>query len=157
MSVPIKLKETRGNVMNVSNLLQSKKSEILSVSPDQSVYEALQLMAEKNIGAVLVTSNKKLVGILSERDYARKIILKGKTSKETKVEEIMTSQVLYVSTDKSVEDCMAIMSEKHIRHLPVIDNGELLGIISIGDVVKAIISEKEFAIKQLENYISGTG
>ena len=143
--------------MNVSNLLQSKKSEILSVSPDQSVYEALQLMAEKNIGAVLVTSNKKLVGILSERDYARKIILKGKTSKETKVEEIMTSQVLYVSTDKSVEDCMAIMSEKHIRHLPVIDNGELLGIISIGDVVKAIISEKEFAIKQLENYISGTG
>ena len=146
-----------GNVMNVSNLLQSKKSEILSVSPDQSVYEALQLMAEKNIGAVLVTSNKKLVGILSERDYARKIILKGKTSKETKVEEIMTSQVLYVSTDKSVEDCMAIMSEKHIRHLPVIDNGELLGIISIGDVVKAIISEKEFAIKQLENYISGTG
>ena len=114
-------------------------------------------MAEKNIGAVLVTSNKKLVGILSERDYARKIILKGKTSKETKVEEIMTSQVLYVSTDKSVEDCMAIMSEKHIRHLPVIDNGELLGIISIGDVVKAIISEKEFAIKQLENYISGTG
>lgn len=143
--------------MNVRNLLQSKKSEILSVSPDQSVYEALQLMAEKNIGAVLVTSNKKLVGILSERDYARKIILKGKTSKETKVEEIMTSQVLYVSTDKSVEDCMAIMSEKHIRHLPIIDNGELLGIISIGDVVKAIISEKEFAIKQLENYISGTG
>ncbi|MBK8394216.1 MAG: CBS domain-containing protein [Leptospiraceae bacterium] len=143
--------------MNVSNLLQSKKSEILSVSPTESVYAALQLMADKNIGAVLVTSNKKLVGILSERDYARKIILKGKTSKDTKVEEIMTAQVLFVSPEQSVEDCMAIMSEKHIRHLPVIEKGELLGIISIGDVVKGIISDKEFAIQQLENYISGTG
>ena len=114
-------------------------------------------MADKNIGAVLVTSNKKLVGILSERDYARKIILKGKTSKDTKVEEIMTAQVLFVSPEQSVEDCMAIMSEKHIRHLPVIEKGELLGIISIGDVVKGIISDKEFAIQQLENYISGTG
>ena len=143
--------------MNVSNLLQSKKSEILSVSPTESVYAALQLMADKNIGAVLVTSNKKLVGILSERDYARKIILKGKTSKDTKVEEIMTAQVLFVSPEQSVEDCMAIMSEKHIRHLPVIEKGELLGIISIVDVVKGIISDKEFAIQQLENYISGTG
>lgn len=143
--------------MNVSKLLQSKTATILSVDPEATVYEALQLMSEKNIGAVLVTSDKKLVGILSERDYARKIILKGKTSRDTKVKEIMTSQVLYVKPGQSVEDCMAIMSEKHIRHLPVIDNDELIGIISIGDVVKAIITEKEFVIKQLENYISGTG
>jgi len=143
--------------MNVHNLLQSKKSETISVKPNTSVYDALVLMAEKNIGAVLVTSNDKLVGILSERDYARKIILKGKTSKETKVEEIMTKQVLFVQPEQSVEDCMAIMSDKHIRHLPVLEKGELIGIISIGDVVNAVISEKEFAIKQLENYISGTG
>ncbi|MBP6740838.1 MAG: CBS domain-containing protein [Leptospiraceae bacterium] len=143
--------------MNVNNLLQSKKSQIISVKPNTSVYDALVLMAEKNIGAVLVTTNDQLVGILSERDYARKIILKGKTSKETKVEEIMTSQVLFVQPEQSVEDCMAIMSDKHIRHLPVLEKGELIGIISIGDVVNAVISEKEFAIKQLENYISGTG
>ena len=143
--------------MNVNNLLQSKKSQIISVKPNTSVYDALVLMAEKNIGAVLVTTNDQLVGILSERDYARKIILKGKTSKETKVEEIMTSQFLFVKTEQSVEDCMAIMSDKHIRHLPVLEKGELIGIISIGDVVNAVISEKEFAIKQLENYISGTG
>ena len=146
-----------GDVMNVNNLLQSKKSQIISVKPNTSVYDALVLMAEKNIGAVLVTTNDQLVGILSERDYARKIILKGKTSKETKVEEIMTSQVLFVQPEQSVEDCMAIMSDKHIRHLPVLEKGELIGIISIGDVVNAVISEKEFAIKQLENYISGTG
>ena len=145
------------DVMNVNNLLQSKKSQIISVKPNTSVYDALVLMAEKNIGAVLVTTNDQLVGILSERDYARKIILKGKTSKETKVEEIMTSQVLFVQPEQSVEDCMAIMSDKHIRHLPVLEKGELIGIISIGDVVNAVISEKEFAIKQLENYISGTG
>lgn len=143
--------------MNVGKLLQSKKAGIISVQPNTSVFEALQLMAEKNIGAVLVTSGNKLVGILSERDYARKIILKGKTSKETKVDEIMTSQVLFVHPEQSVEDCMAIMSAKHIRHLPVLEKGELIGIISIGDVVNAVISEKEFAIKQLENYISGTG
>ena len=142
---------------SVNNLLQSKKSQIISVKPNTSVYDALVLMAEKNIGAVLVTTNDQLVGILSERDYARKIILKGKTSKETKVEEIMTSQVLFVQPEQSVEDCMAIMSDKHIRHLPVLEKGELIGIISIGDVVNAVISEKEFAIKQLENYISGTG
>lgn len=143
--------------MNVSQLLQNKESEIISVNPNESVYEALQLMATKNIGAVLVTVDKKLVGILSERDYARKVILKGKTSRDTKVEEIMTSQVLFVQPEQSIEDCMALMSAKHIRHLPVIDRNVLVGIISIGDVVKAIISEKEFVIKQLENYISGTG
>lgn len=143
--------------MNVNHLLQSKKSEIISVKPNTSVFEALTIMAEKNIGAVLVIENNKLVGILSERDYARKIILKGKTSKETKVEEVMTGKVLYVQPNVSVEECMSLMSSKHIRHLPVMDQGELIGIISIGDVVNAIISEKEFKIKQLENYITGTG
>ena len=141
--------------MNVVKLLKSKKSEIISVSPETNVFDALQVMSEKNIGAVLVTENKKLVGILSERDYARKVILAGKTSKETKVKEIMTSNVICVQPEQLIEECMAIMSSKHIRHLPVMENGELAGIISIRDVVTAIISEKEFTIKQLENYISG--
>ncbi len=143
--------------MNVTELLNSKKSEIISVSPDANVFDALLVMSEKNIGAVLVTENKKLVGILSERDYARKMILAGKASKETKVKEIMTSNVICVHPEQSIQECMAIMSSKHIRHLPVMENGELAGIISIRDIMDSIIAEKEFTIKQLENYISGSG
>lgn len=143
--------------MNVTELLNSKKSEIISVSPDAIVFDALLVMSEKNIGAVLVTENKKLVGILSERDYARKMILAGKASKETKVKEIMTSNVICVHSEQSIQECMAIMSSKHIRHLPVMENGELAGIISIRDIMDSIIAEKEFTIKQLENYISGSG
>jgi CBS domain-containing protein len=112
-------------------------------------------MAEKNVGALLVIDEGKLVGIVSERDYARKIALKGKSSKDTLINEIMTEKVVYIRPDESIEDCMALMTEKHFRHLPVIDNGTLIGVISIGDVVRSVISEQKFIIAQLENYISG--
>lgn len=140
----------------VREILQKKGNATWSVSPDATVYDALQLLAEKNIGALLVTKNEKLIGIISERDYARKVILRGKFSKDTSVKEIMSFTVVYVNTSLSVEECMAIMINKRIRHLPVIDNNKLIGIISIGDVVKAIIDEKEFVINQLVHYITGT-
>jgi CBS domain-containing protein len=139
----------------VKQLLSPKPHEVWSVSPSNSVYEALQLMAAKDIGAVLVVENSQVVGIFSERDYARKVILKGKASKETQVGELMTKDVLYVRPDQSLEDCMALMTEKHIRHLPVMEQNKLLGIVTIGDIVKAIISEQQFTIRELENYISG--
>jgi CBS domain-containing protein len=139
----------------VREILQRKGSVVWSVSPEATVFEALELMAEKNLGAVLVIKNDRVVGIMSERDYARKIILHGKNSKETTVREIMSSLVIYVNTSLNVEECMALMINKRIRHLPVIENGRLSGIISIGDVVDAIIDEKEFVIDQLVNYITG--
>lgn len=139
----------------VRELLQTKGYDIWSVAPDDSVYEALKLMADKNVGAVLVTDAGNLVGILSERDYARKVILKGRTSRDTPVREIMTEKVVYVRPDQTTNECMALMTDKRVRHLPVIENDQLIGIISIGDVVKAIISEQEFMIEQLENYITG--
>lgn len=139
----------------VRQILQNKGHTVWSIAPDASVYEALQLMAEKNIGALVVLEAGELVGIFSERDYARKVILKGKSSKDTPVREIMTPKVIYVRPNHTIEDCMALMTDKHIRHLPVLDNGRLVGIISIGDVVKAIISEQEFIIEQLESYITG--
>lgn len=139
----------------VRELLQTKGYDIWSVAPDDSVYEALKLMADKNVGAVLVTGAGNLVGILSERDYARKVILKGRTSRDTPVREIMTEKVVYVRPDQTTNECMALMTDKRVRHLPVIENDQLIGIISIGDVVKAIISEQEFMIEQLENYITG--
>lgn len=142
-------------MVTLSQLLQDKGREIWSVSPDTTVFDALKLMAEKNVGALLVLDGKKLVGIFSERDYARKVILKGKTSKETYVKEIMTEEVLYVRPNQSIEECMALMTNKRIRHLPVMEGDQLVGMISIGDVVKAVISEQEFVIKQLENYITG--
>ena len=140
----------------VRDILNKKGSDAYSISPQATVYEALQLMADKNIGAVLVIDKGKLVGILSERDYARKVILKGKASKETPVSELMTKNILYVSPDKNVEDCMFLMTTKHVRHLPVIEDDRLVGIISINDVVKIIISEQKFAIDALEKYMQSS-
>jgi CBS domain-containing protein len=141
----------------VRDILGQKGGKIWSVTPGNTVYEALQLMAEREIGAVLVMEGDKPVGILSERDYARQVILKGRTSKDTPVREIMSTRLVYVRMEQTVEDCMALMTDKRIRHLPVLDEGRLLGVLSIGDVVKAVISEKQFLIEQLENYISSGG
>jgi CBS domain-containing protein len=146
--------ERSSQMKTVTDLLQTKGHGVWSVVPDASVYEALELMAAKDIGAVLVLEDGQVAGIFSERDYARKIILKGKASRETPVREIMTSKVLYVRPEQSVAECMALMTGKHIRHLPVMSGDELIGLISIGDVVKAIIDEQEFMIEQLENYIT---
>ena len=139
----------------VRDILRTKGNQIWSVSPHATVFFALELMAEKNVGALVVLDEQDVVGMFSERDYARKIILKGKASKETSVEEIMTSEVTTVRPGQSVDECMALMTEKRIRHLPVIEGEKLVGLISIGDVVKALIAEREFVIKQLENYITG--
>ena len=139
----------------VRDILRGKGNQIWWVSPDTTVFSALELMAEKNVGALAVLDGENLVGMFSERDYARKIILKGKASKETSVEEIMSSEVTTVRPGQSVDECMALMTDKRIRHLPVFEGEKLVGLISIGDVVKAIISEREFIIKQLENYITG--
>jgi CBS domain-containing protein len=139
----------------VTHLLRTKGSEVHTISPDAAVFEALSVMAERNVGAVLVVEGERLIGILSERDYARKVILKGKASKEIPVREIMTSHVLYVRPHQTIDDCMALMTDKRVRHLPVLDGERLVGVISIGDVVKAIIAEQEFMIEQLQNYISG--
>ena len=144
-------------MQTVRDLLKKKGSGICSVTPHTTVYDALRLMAEKNIGAVLVLEGDRPVVILSERDYARQVVLKGKTSKDTPVREIMTSKVVFVRPDQNIEECMALMTDKRIRHLPVLDEGRLTGILSIGDVVKALISEKQFRIEQLENYISSGG
>jgi CBS domain-containing protein len=140
----------------VRNILQTKGNTIWSIAPDAIVFDAIKIMAEKNIGALLVMQKEKVVGIFSERDYARKIVLKGETSRTIAVKDVMTSGVLSVQPEQSLDECMALMTNKHIRHLPVIENGNLMGLISIGDVVKAIISEHEYTIKQLENYITGS-
>jgi CBS domain-containing protein len=139
----------------VDEILKTKGSDVWTVSSDSTVYDALQAMADKNVGALLVIDGDRLVGIFSERDYARKIILHGKASKDTLVKEIMSAEVFWVRPDQTLEDCMQLMTDKRIRHLPVLDEGRLVGVISIGDVVKAIISEQKFAIEQLEEYITG--
>ncbi len=139
----------------VSSILNRKGSDIWSVTPNNTVFDALALMSEKKCGALVVLENEKLCGIISERDYARKIILLGKSSKDTLVKEIMSSTVYYASPSLTAEECMAIMIDKHVRHLPVMDNDNLIGVISIGDVVKAVIDEKTFVIDQLERYITG--
>lgn len=138
----------------VRHLLDAKGRDIHSLPPDASVYRAIELMAEKGIGALLVVEGGKLVGILSERDYARKVILQGRKSSETPVRDIMTAKVIYVSQDSTVEECMALMTDKRVRHLPVMEEGKLAGMISIGDVVRGVISEKEFLIQQLVKYIT---
>jgi CBS domain-containing protein len=137
-------------------MLKTKGFTVWSVAPDTTVYDSLKLMAEKNIGAVLVMEADKVMGILSERDYARKIILLGRASVDTPAREIMTKRVMCVGPEETAEQCMALMTEKKVRHLPVLENNELVGIISIGDVVKATIAQKEFIIEQLEDYIRGT-
>ncbi len=142
-------------MITIRDILQGKGNQIWSVSRDSTVFDALQLMADKNVGALLVLDGEKIAGIFSERDYARKIILKGKASKDTPVAEIMTAEVTTLRPEQSVEECMGLMTDKRIRHLPVLDGEKLVGLISIGDVVKAIISEREFIIKQLESYITG--
>ena len=139
----------------VRELLKAKGKEIWSITPQATAYEALQVMAEKDVGALLVLDKDNLVGIFSERDYARKVILKGKFSKETPVSELMTREVLYISPQSPIEDCMALMTAKRIRHLPVLENEKLIGIVTIGDVVRQIISDQEFTIEQLGKYITG--
>ena len=137
-------------------VLKQKGHQIWQVSPEASVYEAIELMADKSAGALMVISEGALVGVLSERDYARKVILEGKSSKQTPVKEIMTTPAIFVTPDQTVEEGMRIMTEKHIRHLPVVEKGEVLGVVSIGDLVKWIISAQEHTISQLNSYISST-
>jgi CBS domain-containing protein len=139
----------------VRQLLQVKGNHVWSISPSATVYEALELMARNNIGALLVLEGDKLVGIFTERDYARKVVLQGRSSRTTRIAELMTRDVLYIGPDDTIENCMALMTDKRTRHLPVIEDGKLIGIISIGDVVKEIISDREFTIHELERYITG--
>jgi len=142
-------------MITIKELLKKKSGDIWSISPQASVYQALELMAQKEVGALLVIENGKLVGIFSERDYARKIILKGKASKETAVSELMTTSVYYVTPDNTLEEAMALMTSKHIRHLPIMNQGKLSGLVTLGDVVKKIISEQKLTIDELENYVTG--
>lgn len=139
----------------VKDVLQAKGHQVWSITPDATVYDALTLMAEKNVGALVVLEGGRVVGIISERDYARKVILKGKASKDLQVREIMTHRVVCVRPEQTMAECMVLMTDKHIRHLPVLVDDRLAGLVSIGDVVKAIIAEKEFIIEQLESYITG--
>jgi CBS domain-containing protein len=141
-------------VKTVRDILMVKGRDVWTVDLDATVFEALSRMAEKEIGALMVMDGSKLVGIISERDYARKIVLLGRTSPNTLVKEIMTSHVVYIHLEQSIEECMALVTEKRIRHLPVIDEGKLVGVISIGDLVKSIISDQKFIIEQLVRYIT---
>jgi CBS domain-containing protein len=140
----------------VRHLLQEKGHQYHAIAPDAMVYEALKLMSEKEIGALLVLERGKLVGIITERDYARKVILRGKSSLDTPVREIMTGKVVFVRSENTLEECMALMTDKRVRHLPVLEGDQILGVISIGDLVKATIAHKDFVIRQLENYITGS-
>ena len=142
-------------MITLRQLIAGKHKPIATVDPDSTVLHALEIMAENDVGALLVLDGERLAGVFSERDYARKVILQGKSSKELKVREIMTDKVFYVTPETSIEQCMAIMTDKHIRHLPILENGEkVLGVISIGDVVKETISQQQFIINQLESYIT---
>ena len=141
---------------SVAQVLKSKPGQnVETIAPATSVFDAVRLMAEKNIGALLVMEGQKIAGMLTERDYTRKIILMGRSSKETRVRDVMTSPVMYVRPDQTNEECMALMTDNRVRHLPVMDNGKLIGLISIGDLVKDIIAEQKFTIQQLEHYIMG--
>ncbi len=140
---------------SVSDILNFKGHEIWAVKPDDTVFDSLQLMAEKEVGALLVMDADKLVGIVTERDYARKVILEGKSSKDSSVAEIMTKQVLCVAPERTIEECMALMTDKRARHLPVVHHKRVIGLVSIGDLVKAMLSEQQMFIDQLQHYISG--
>ncbi|MDA2913511.1 CBS domain-containing protein [Acidobacteriia bacterium AH_259_A11_L15] len=142
-------------VDRISAILNQKGGEVWFVTPEASVYEAIEMMADKQVGALLVISDGQVVGIISERDYARKVILKGKASKQTHVREIMSSPVIFARPEHTVDDCMKIMTNNRIRHLPVVEGEKVVGVVSIGDLVKWIISVQDETIHQLENYISG--
>ncbi|MDH5570363.1 MAG: CBS domain-containing protein [Gammaproteobacteria bacterium] len=134
----------------VANLLSEKGKEVWSISPDSMVFDALQLMETREVGALAVVVGDKLVGVVSERDYARKVFLKGRSSKETRVKDIMTEKVFYTTPDKDMQECMAVMTQNHCRHLPVIENKKLVGMVSLGDVVKVILKEQQYKIEHLE-------
>ncbi|MCY3731109.1 MAG: CBS domain-containing protein [Rhodospirillaceae bacterium] len=140
----------------VDQLLDGKGRDVWSITPDATVYDALGLMAEKRIGALVVLEGEQLAGLFSERDYARKVILQGKSSKGTPVRDIMSRRVLCIGPEQSVQDCMALMTERRIRHLPVVADDRLVGLVSIGDVVKAVIADQEEVIEHLEHYITGS-
>ncbi len=142
-------------MITVKEMLKEKTGDILTISPQDTVYRALEIMAEKNLGALVVVEGEKVVGMFSERDYARNVVLKGKSSKDTLIKDLMSANPCYVRPEQTLNDCMALITEKRTRHLPVLDGEKLVGIVSIGDVVKQYIIDKEFTIKQLENYISG--
>lgn len=139
----------------VNDILNSKGRDVCSIAPDKMVFDAMRLMAEKEIGALLVMEGEKLTGILTERDYARKIALEGRSSRGTPVRDVMTTRVLCVRPEQTIEECMALMTDKRTRHLPVIDHKRVIGLVSIGDLVKAIIREQQFVIEQLQHYIAG--
>ena len=139
----------------VRDILKAKGSDVFSVRPDDTVFDSLQLMADKGVGALLVMDGEKLLGIVTERDYARKVILEGKSSRTSSVDEVMTRRVLCASPERTVDECMALMTDKRARHLPVLDHKQVVGVISIGDLVKAMISEQQVLIDQLQHYISG--
>lgn len=141
-------------MITVGHILAAKGQEVYTISPEATVYEALRLMAHKNIGAVLVMHAGKLVGIFSERDYARSVVLKGRASRDTQIKELMSQHVIIIGPDESLEACMALMTERRIRHLPVVENGQLVGLVSIGDVVKKIISYQYDTIQDLQAYIT---
>ena len=140
---------------SIRSILKEKGSKVYAVRPDSTVYDALKTMADTNVGALLVMDGGRLAGIVSERDYARKVILKGRSSLDTRVEDIMSTRVICARPEQSVEECMGLMTAKAVRHLPVLDHKEVVGIVSIGDLVKAIIGEQQHIIEQLENYIHG--
>jgi CBS domain-containing protein len=143
------------NMKTVAELLRAKPSRVVSVRPDQSVLEAIKVLAEEDIGAAIVMTGERLVGIFSERDYTRKVVLKGRSSDTTRVQEIMTANVIVVSPRTRSRECMQLMTEKNIRHLPVVDEGRVVGMVSIRDIVSDIIADQDFTIEQLEHYISG--
>jgi CBS domain-containing protein len=139
----------------VSEILDSKGYDFWFVNPDDTVFDAVKLMSEKSVGALLVMEGERLVGIVTERDYARKVILEGKSSKQTPVRDVMTKRVLYVGPERTIEECMALITDKRVRHLPVVKNNRVIGVVSIGDLVKAIIAEQRIMIDQLQHYIAG--
>lgn len=141
-------------MQTVQQLLDEKGHEVWSIPPDALVYDAVALMADKEIGSLIVIESARVIGLVSERDYARKIILKGRSSRETQVRDIMTTRVVYAHLEQTVEECMAVLTDQRVRHLPVMEKGRLVGIISIGDLVKAIITEQKFIIDQLVHYIA---
>ncbi|HEX9021087.1 MAG TPA: CBS domain-containing protein [Nitrospirota bacterium] len=143
------------SMITIGQVLNMKGRQFFSITPHATAYEALEMMADKDIGALLVVEEGKLVGVFSERDYARKVILKGKSSRTSTVEELMNCPPICAGQSLSVKDCMALMTDRHIRHLPVTNNGEIIGVVSLGDIVKMIISEQESTIQALENYVIG--